>query len=101
MRQMAHSAAAAWSLLLLIAVWSRSVAQELMANPPESSATALDTGGPVEAVPSDVVFPPFASSADTTEVTPATHGVVYDDGWILRPLDPYQTPCELKINFHD
>src|SRR5688572_13091275 len=28
--------------------------------------------------------------------TPATHGVVYDDGWILRPFDPQQTPFELK-----
>jgi hypothetical protein len=118
MRQMAHSAVAVWSLILLSAVWDRSAAQELAANPPEPNAAALDTDGPnpatpqfpIEVVPSDsgvavgndIVCPPgFSSPSDTIEFTPATHGVVYDDGWILRPLDPYRTPFELKVNFHD
>src|SRR6187401_3206645 len=36
--------------------------------------------------------PPVASAP-----TPATHGIVYDEGWILRPFDPQQNPFELKI----
>lgn len=30
-----------------------------------------------------------------------SHGVTYDEGWVLRPFDPEQTPFELKIGFHN
>jgi hypothetical protein len=33
--------------------------------------------------------------------TPATHSVVYDEGWILRPFDASRMPFELKFSFHN
>lgn len=30
-----------------------------------------------------------------------THGVIYDEGWVLRPIDPEQTPYELKFGLHN
>jgi hypothetical protein len=40
--------------------------------------------------------PPYASA-----VTPATHGIVYDGGWILRPFVPQQSPFELKVSLQN
>lgn len=31
----------------------------------------------------------------------ATHGVVYDGGWVLRPYDHAKTPLELKFELHN
>jgi hypothetical protein len=36
-----------------------------------------------------------------TESPSFSHGVVYDNGWTLRPIDPVRTPYELKISLHD
>jgi hypothetical protein len=116
MRPMATSAAA-WLLILLPAGWDRLAAQEIVPIGPLGSSTALSTiepdpntlQFPVEAIPleSSLVLdncmdvPSGLALAESPSVTPATHGVVYDAGWILRPFDQVHTPFELKFNFHD
>jgi hypothetical protein len=43
------------------------------------------------------------AAASETEISGSepTHGIVYDEGWILRPYDPEETPFELKISLHN
>jgi len=33
--------------------------------------------------------------------TPFSHGVIYDKGWTLRPINPECTPYELKVSLHN
>ena len=40
-------------------------------------------------------------SLNPANVTPATHGIVYENGWVLRPFDCQATPYELKFSFHN
>ena len=62
--------------------------------PPSSYRGAVGDSEPgitqVEFVPPAVAESPVFS-----------HGVVYDDGWTLRPVDSAQTPFELKIALHN
>jgi hypothetical protein len=78
-----------------------------------NAVSAIDDSAlqfPVELFPNSAepaaVFDPAFPSAGTylpapSNVTTITHGIVYDDGWILRPLDSQHTPFELKFNFHN
>ena len=43
----------------------------------------------------------ICNSVPTSSGPPFSHGVVYDNGWTLRPLDPQRTPYELTISLHN
>jgi hypothetical protein len=66
------------------------------------SAPASDSGlNPILADSAAVEEPPTGSPRNTSASTPATHGIVYDNGWILRPFDPQATPFELKVSLQN
>jgi hypothetical protein len=66
--------------------------------PGERLLSQSDAAASSEAAPS---YAAADLSADLTNATPVTHGIVYDDGWILRPFDEQRTPFELKVSFHN
>jgi hypothetical protein len=119
MRHFALPAALLVLLLLLSATLGPCFGSHPVPNPPELNATLFGTPQPdqaalrfpVELSPSSsnsatgdepdfsFAFPAAAPAAANT--TPITHGIVYDDGWILRPLNAQQTPFELKFSFHN
>lgn len=57
---------------------------------------------PEEAVDAPIVEPVSIGSAlPPSLATPVTHGIVYDEGWTLRPFNPETHPYELTIGFHN
>lgn len=66
----------------------------------QTSAGAAESPA-VPPAPATEVFADDSPPATPEWLTPATHGVVYDKGWTLRPLDPQRMPYELTVSFHN
>lgn len=45
--------------------------------------------------------PAYQLQSESDDLPWMTHTAVYDDAWILRPMDPKQTPFELAVSLHN
>lgn len=90
-------------ILLAAAARNGVEAQELdrATNEAERITTLEQTVGQLQQRLADMEAQGAASSAAWQEEPCFTHGVVYDGGWILRPIDPQRTPFELKISLNN
>ena len=59
------------------------------------------SGSLVPGIPGCDVCPEVCAASPTSQDKPVSHGVVYDNGWTLRPLDPRRTPYELTLSLHN
>ena len=50
---------------------------------------------------SSCVVPETCLPSATSAARPFSHGVIYDKGWTLRPIDPARMPYELTVSLHN
>lgn len=67
----------------------------------DSETPVFDNGLSSQLVSSKLVCDAACEGNTDTALTGTTHHVVYDKGFILRPLCPQQNPFELKFEFHN